>query len=235
MKYSSNAPLLSKGKGPLHRNKSGLLMSPFNLGPCVNKDEPNPKGLPLCNVPQVTSTTRKGTQNGVTGTFTDTKSITHQAIDANKPEIPASPNSKPGDETPPKIKPPSKNQCGKDVDWSDSRCQAYAKKRGGKVVDGKYIPGKKKEPVVEKNEKDPATTKRTYTDETSTNTTFVADPKKEVKNPGISLTGKSGKKSTGTKLEVKIDPQLPSLGGRSTKGSGCPSGKKCRGATNKPK
>ena len=210
-------------------------MSPFNLGKCVNKDEPNPEGLPICNVPQVTSTTRTGTQNGVTGTFTDTKSITHQAIDADKPEIPASPNNKPGSETPPKIKPPSKNQCGKNVAWSDPRCQAYAKKRGGTVVEGKYIPGEKKDPVVEKKDKIPATSKRTYTDETSINTTFVPDPEKKVENPGISLTGNSGEKSTGKRISGTIPTISVSLGTGSSSGGGCPSGRNCRGATNKRK
>ena len=232
---SLKASGINMNGAPIVQNNSAFKMSPFNVGPCVNEGEPNPNNLPICGVAQTTKTTSKGTKNGVTGTFTDTKSITHKAIDTKKEPIPAKPTTKPGKETPPKKKPPSKNKCGKDVSWSDSRCKAYAKKRGGTVVDGKYIPGTTTDPTSEKTKPKPATTERTYDDDTTSTRTFVPDTKPEPKpkpkpkpGPGGSVPGRGRKKITVKKRKISMP-----LGSGSSKGSGCPGGKKNCGAVNK--
>ena len=231
MKYGGQGPLAKKSNGSALRNKSGLLMSPFNVGPCVNPGELNPNNLPICGVAQTTTTSKRGTQNGVKGTITNVASITHSAIDTPKPEIPSTPKTTPGNETPPKKKPPSKNKCGKDVAWSDSRCKAYAKKRGGKVVEGKYIPGKKTEPTTTETKPKPATTERTYDDDTTSTRTFVPDTKTKEDpkpGPGGSVPGK-GRKN----VKIKKPNLSLSLRSGSSKGSGCPGGKKNCGAVNK--
>ena len=232
MKYGGQGPLEKKSNGAL-RNKSGLLMSPFNVGPCVNPGEPNPDKLPICGVAQTTTTSKRGTQNGVKGTITNVASITHSAIDTPKPEIPSTPKTTPGTETPPKSKPPSKNKCGKDVAWSDSRCKAYAKKRGGTIVDGEYIPGTKKPSTTKDAKPAPATTTRTYDDDTTSKRTFVPDTKPEPKpepkpGPGGSVPGRGRKKIKIKKPKISLP-----LGSGSSKGSGCPGGKKNCGAVNK--
>ena len=229
---SLKASSINMNGAPIVQNNSAFKMSPFNVGPCVNPGEPNPEPkLPICGVAQTSKTTSKGTKDGVTGTFTDTKSITHKAIDTKTEPIPTKPITKPGKETPPKKKPPSKNQCGKDVAWSDSRCKAYAKKRGGTVVDGKYIPGKKTEPTTTETKPKPATTKRTYTDDTTNKRTFVPDTKTKEDpkpGPGGSVPGK-GRKN----VKIKKPNLSLSLRSGSSKGSGCPGGKKNCGAVNK--
>ena len=232
MKYGGQGPLAKKSNGAL-RNKSGLLMSPFNVGPCVNPGEPNPNNLPICGVPQITESSKPGTQNGVSGTIVNKASITHSAIDTSKPGIPTPPKTTPGTETPPKSKPPSKNKCGKDVPWSDSRCKAYAKKRGGTIVGGEYIPGKTTEPTSEKTEAIPATTKRTYTDVSDNETTFIPDPPKEKEKLTFNVLG--GTKQTGLSGSVKVPEVDLSLNLSGGSGGGCPSGRNCRGATNKAK
>ena len=217
MKYGGQGPLAKKSNGAL-RNKSGLLMSPFNVGPCVNPGEPNPDKLPICGVAQTTTTSKRGTQNGVKGTITNVASITHSAIDTPKPEIPSTPKTTPGTETPPKSKPPSKNKCGKDVSWSDSRCKAYAKKRGGTIVDGKYIPGKTTPSTTKDSKPKPATTTRTYDDVSDNKTTFVPDPPKE-KPKKEKLTfnvlggQKNSKVSIGGKIpEISLEGKVPGKG-----------------------
>jgi hypothetical protein len=230
---SLKASGINMNGAPIVQNNSAFKMSPFNVGPCVNPGEPNPNNLPPCNVAQTTKTTSKGTKDGVTGTFTDTKSITHKAIDTKKESIPTKPITKPGKETPPKKKPPSKNQCGKDVSWSDSRCKAYAKKRGGTVVKGKYIPGTKTPSTIKDSKPAPPTTTRTYDDDTTNKRTFVPDPKPEPKpepkpGPGGSVPGRGRKKITVKKPKISLP-----LGSGSSKGSGCPGGKKNCGAVNK--
>ena len=236
MKYGGQGPLAKKSNGSALRNKSGLLMSPFNVGPCVNPGELNPNNLPICGVAQTTTTSKRGTQNGVKGTITNVASITHSAIDTPKPEIPSTPKTTPGNETPPKKKPPSKNKCGKDVAWSDSRCKAYAKKRGGKVVEGKYIPGKKTEPTTTETKPKPATTERTYTDVSDNKTTFIPDPPKEKpKQEELSFNVLGGSKNSKVSIGGKIPEVNLSLGNKSGGGGGCPSGRNCRGATNKAK
>jgi len=232
MKYSGQGPLAKKSNGVLG-NKSGLFMSPFNVGPCVNPGEPNPPPkLPICGVAQITKTSKPGTQNGVSGTFVNEASITHKAIDATKPSVPSAPITTPGTETPPKSKPPSKNQCGKDVAWSDPKCKAYAKHKGGTVVDGIYIPGKKTEPTTTETKPKPAETKRTYSDVSDNKTTFIADtPKQETLSFSVLGGSKNNKVSIGGKIpEIDL-----SLGTGSGGGGGCPSGRNCRGATNKAK
>ena len=204
MKYGGQGPLAKKSNGAL-RNKSGLLMSPFNVGPCVNPGEPNPDKLPICGVAQTTTTSKRGTQNGVKGTITNVASITHSAIDTPKPEIPSTPKTTPGTETPPKSKPPSKNKCGKDVSWSDSRCKAYAKKRGGTVVEGKYIPGTKKPSTTKDAKPEPATTTRTYDDVSDNKTTFVPDPPKEKpKTEKLTFNVLGGTKKSGLSGDITV-------------------------------
>ena len=235
MKYGGQGPLAKKSNGAL-RNKSGLLMSPFNVGPCVNPGEPNPTNLPICGVAQIKESSKRGTQNGVSGTIVNKTSITHRAIDTPKPEIPSVEKTTPGTETPSKSKPPSKNKCGKDVSWSDSRCKAYAKKRGGTIVDGEYIPGKKTKPTSEKTKPRPATTERTYDDVSDNETTFIPDPPKEKpKKETLTFNVLGGQKNSKVSIDGKIPEVNLSLGTGSGGGGGCPSGRNCRGATNKAK
>ena len=235
MKYGGQGPLAKKSNAPL-RNKSGLLMSPFNVGPCVNPGEPNPEPkLPICGVAQITESSKRGTQNGVSGTIVNKASITHSAIDTPKDGIPPVDKTIPGTKTPPKSKPPSKNQCGKDVAWSDPKCKAYAKHKGGTVVDGIYIPGKKTEPTSEKTEAKPATTKRTYTDVSDNETTFIPDPPEEKEKEKLSFSVLGGTKQTGLSGSVKVPEVDLSLNLSGGSGGGCPSGRNCRGATNKAK
>jgi len=232
MKHSGQGPLAKKSNGVLG-NRSGLFMSPFNVGPCVNPGEPNPKNLPICGVAQITKTSKRGTQNGVSGTIVNEASITHQAIDTKKESIPSKPITTPGTETPPEKKPPSKNQCGKDVAWSDSRCKAYAKKRGGTVVDGKYIPGKTTEPTTTETKPKPEKTERTYTDVSDNKTTFIPDkPKDKPKKETLSFSVLGGSKNTKVSIDGKIPEFSMPLGSGKAKGSGCPGGRKNCGAVN---
>jgi len=236
MKYGGQGPLSKKSNGAL-RNKSGLFMSPFNVGPCVNPGEPNPPPkLPICGVAQITKTSKPGTQNGVSGTIVNEASITHQAIDSTKPKIPSVEKTTPGKETPSSTKPPSKNKCGKDVAWSDPKCKAYAKHKGGTVVDGKYIPGTTTDGTSEKTEAKPAETKRRYTDVSDNKTTFIPDPPKEKeKKEELTFSVLGGTKQTGYSGSVKVPEVDLSLNLSGGSGGGCPSGRNCRGATNKAK
>ena len=229
MKYGGQGPLAKKSNGAL-RNKSGLLMSPFAAVDCGDPtpDKPNrrPCGEEGRIVTGKTTEIRDGDQGY--GSYSKETSNIENLVSQNKETIPG--NDIPPSESSSEITNDSKPKKKKKVYKKGTRAcdKEYIAKNGN----GACTAYKKK-----KAETTPEVVKETpkFKITEDTKTSFEPIVKEEPKKQTLTFNVLGGTKNSKVSIDGKIPKVNLSLGTGSGGGGGCPSGKNCRGATNKAK
>ena len=232
MKYGGQGPLAKKSNGAL-RNKSGLLMSPFAAVDCGDPTPDKPNRRPCGEEGRIVTgktTERRDGDQGF-GDYSTTTSNVENLVGQNKETIPAT--VIPGTESSSEITNDSKPKKKKKVYKKGTRAcdKEYIAKNGN----GACTAYKKK-----KEEKTPEVVKETpkfkITEDTKTSfKPIVVEKKPEPKKEKLTFNVLGGTKNSKVSIGGKIPEVNLSLGTGSGGGGGCPSGKNCRGATNKAK
>ncbi len=228
MKYGGQGPLAKKSNGAL-RNKSGLLMSPFAAVDCGDPTPDKPNRRPCGEEGRIVTgktTERRDGDQGY-GDYSITTSNVENLVGQDKDKIPAT--VKPPSESSSEITNESKKKKKPYVGAANDACsKEYIAKNGN----GACTAYKKK-----KGEKTPEVVKETPKFEITedTKTDFKPIVKEESKKEELTFNVLGGQKNSKVSIGGTIPKVNLSLGTRSGGGGGCPSGKNCRGATNKAK
>jgi hypothetical protein len=232
MKYGGQGPLAKKSNGAL-RNKSGLLMSPFAAVDCGDPTPDKPNRRPCGEAGRIVTgktTERRDGPQGF-GDYSTTTSNVENLVGQNKETIPAT------------VIPPSESSSEITTD-SKPKKEKKVYKKGTRACDKEYIAkngnGACTAYKKKKAEKTPEVVKETpkfkITEDSKTEfKPIVVDKDPEPKKEKLSFSVLGGQKNTKRSIGGKVPEVNLSLGIKSGGGGGCPSGRNCRGATNKAK